>query len=91
LFAEATTCQLEFKYLAKLTGRREYYERVCAPTLFNSAMTDIYFSVQAQTAMNVFYRANVKDGLFNDNWLMKDGAPTGGKSSSVTNFTIIFE
>lgn len=28
LFAEATTCQLEFKYLAKLTGKKEYYERV---------------------------------------------------------------
>ncbi|KIM37603.1 glycoside hydrolase family 47 protein [Hebeloma cylindrosporum] len=58
LFAEATTCQLEFKYLAKLTGKKEYYERV-------------------QTAMNVFYKANVKDGLFHDNWLMKDGKPTG--------------
>lgn len=28
LFAEATSCQLEYKYLAKLTGRKEYYERV---------------------------------------------------------------
>lgn len=31
--------------------------------------------------MNVFYKANVKDGLFNDNWLMKDGRPKGGRSS----------
>ncbi|PFH46692.1 glycoside hydrolase family 47 protein [Amanita thiersii Skay4041] len=28
LFAEATSCQLEFKYLAKMTGRKEYYEKV---------------------------------------------------------------
>ncbi|KAF5346464.1 hypothetical protein D9756_010070 [Leucocoprinus leucothites] len=28
LFAEATSCQLEYKYLAKLTGRKEYYEKV---------------------------------------------------------------
>lgn len=28
LFAEAATCQLEYKYLAKLTGRAEYYEKV---------------------------------------------------------------
>jgi len=28
LFAEAATCQLEFKYLAKLTGNKEYYEKV---------------------------------------------------------------
>ncbi|KAL9709439.1 hypothetical protein Ac2012v2_007174 [Leucoagaricus gongylophorus] len=28
VFAEATSCQLEYKYLAKLTGRKEYYEKV---------------------------------------------------------------
>ncbi|KAG5650901.1 hypothetical protein H0H81_010599, partial [Sphagnurus paluster] len=28
LFSEATSCQLEFKYLAKLTGRKEYYTAV---------------------------------------------------------------
>jgi hypothetical protein len=28
LFAEAASCQLEYKYLAKLTGRAEYYEKV---------------------------------------------------------------
>ncbi|KAH9475723.1 Endoplasmic reticulum mannosyl-oligosaccharide 1,2-alpha-mannosidase [Psilocybe cubensis] len=29
-FNEATSCQLEFKYLAKLTGKREYYDKVQA-------------------------------------------------------------
>lgn len=33
LFAEATSCQLEFKYLAKMTGRAEYYRRVRFPYL----------------------------------------------------------
>jgi hypothetical protein len=28
LFSEAASCQLEFKYLAKLTGRADYYEKV---------------------------------------------------------------
>ncbi len=28
LFAEAASCQLEFKYLAKITGRKEFYQRV---------------------------------------------------------------
>ncbi|KAF9443158.1 glycoside hydrolase family 47 protein [Macrolepiota fuliginosa MF-IS2] len=28
IFAEATSCQLEYKYLAKLTGRKEYYDKV---------------------------------------------------------------
>ncbi|CAA7263605.1 unnamed protein product [Cyclocybe aegerita] len=58
LFAEATSCQLEFKYLAKITGKKEYYQKV-------------------QKAMNYFYKADVKDGLFNDNWFIKDGTPTG--------------
>lgn len=39
--------------------------------------------------MNVFYKANVKDGLFNDNWLMKDGTPTGGKSLPVAILTVV--
>jgi hypothetical protein len=41
--------------------------------------------------MNVFYKANVKDGLFNDNWLTKDGTPTGGRSSPVAILAIGFE
>ncbi|EIW79066.1 glycoside hydrolase family 47 protein [Coniophora puteana RWD-64-598 SS2] len=28
LWAEATSCQMEYKYLAHLTGRREYYDKV---------------------------------------------------------------
>ena len=28
LWAEALSCQLEYKYLAHLTGRKEYFERV---------------------------------------------------------------
>jgi len=58
LFAEAATCQLEFKYLAKLTRKKEYYEKV-------------------EKAMDVFYRANVTNGLFHDEWSMKDGTPQG--------------
>jgi mannosyl-oligosaccharide alpha-1,2-mannosidase len=43
LFAEATTCQLEFKYLAKLTGKKEYYERVSSSTSFSPATSFIFF------------------------------------------------
>ena len=31
LFAEATRCQLEYKWLAKVTGRAEYHEKVRLP------------------------------------------------------------
>ena len=29
--------------------------------------------------MDVFYRANVTDGLFHNQWTMDDGKPYGGK------------
>ena len=29
--------------------------------------------------MDVFYRANVTDGLFHEEWSMEDGRPHGGK------------
>jgi len=58
--------------------------------LFYPGNSAHFRSVQVQTAMNVFYKANVKDGLFNDVWFMKDGTPTGGKSSPVTILTTIF-
>ena len=35
--------------------------------------------LQVQAAMDVFYKANVKNGLFHDNWLMATGEPTGGE------------
>ncbi|KAF9525568.1 glycoside hydrolase [Crepidotus variabilis] len=63
LFAEAATCQLEFKYLAKITGKKEYYQK-------------------AEAVMDVFYKANVTDGLFQEYWLLDNGEPTG------THFTI---
>ena len=30
--------------------------------------------------MNIFYRANVTDGLFQDQWSIEDGTPAGSKS-----------
>ena len=30
--------------------------------------------------MDVFYRANVTDGLFHEEWFVEDGAPSGSKS-----------
>ncbi|KDR66394.1 hypothetical protein GALMADRAFT_80958 [Galerina marginata CBS 339.88] len=59
-FAEATSCQLEFKYLAKLTGNPEYYQL-------------------AQNAMDLFYKANVTNGLFTEHWSMKEGVPVGSR------------
>ncbi|KAF5371378.1 hypothetical protein D9615_009662 [Tricholomella constricta] len=47
LFSEATSCQLEFKYLAKLTGRKEYYTAVdhIMNTLYATNPKDGLFSL----------------------------------------------
>ena len=29
LWAEALSCQVEYKYLAHTTGRKQYFDRVC--------------------------------------------------------------
>ncbi|KAF8622486.1 hypothetical protein AX15_006976, partial [Amanita polypyramis BW_CC] len=44
-FAELATCQLEFKYLAKLTGRAEYYHKVenVMSTVYRANITDGLF------------------------------------------------
>lgn len=42
LFSEAASCQLEFKYLAKLTGRKEYYMTVSSAT-FESTCSNSSF------------------------------------------------
>ncbi|KAF9466320.1 glycoside hydrolase family 47 protein [Collybia nuda] len=46
LFSEAASCQLEFKYLAKLTRRPEYYQRVekAMDVLYDSNPPDGLFS-----------------------------------------------
>ena len=34
---------------------------------------------QVEKVMDVFYKANVTDGLFHDEWSMRDGSPSGRK------------
>jgi hypothetical protein len=40
-WAEAFSCQLEYKYLAYLTGKKEYYERVSHFILFRVILDDL--------------------------------------------------
>jgi len=73
LITEATSCQLEYKYLAKVTGRVEYYEEVRFPFSFRipSIMDAI---MQVERIMDVFYAVNATDGLFADRWF-DNGTP----------------
>jgi len=63
LFAQATSCQLEYKYLAKVTGRAEYYEKVRFPFSFRiSSIMNTY--IQVERIMDVLYAVNATDGFF---------------------------
>ena len=46
LWSEALSCQLEYKYLAHLTGRKEYFDHVC----------EILVTLQSLTYMNALGR-----------------------------------
>ena len=67
LFAEATRCQLEYKYLARVTGRAEYYKKV--RFLFSFRILSIMDAcMQVERIMDIFYAVNVTDGLFASKW-----------------------
>ena len=79
LFAEATSCQLEYKYLAKVTGRAEYYEKVWF--LFSFRIPSIMdICIQVERIMDIFYAVNATDGLFANRWF-DNGTPLGGTLS----------
>ena len=67
LFAEATSCQLGYKWFAKLTGRAQYYEKVPFPFSFRiPSIMDA--CMQVKRIMDVFHVVNATDGLFADGW-----------------------
>ena len=77
LFAEATSCQLGYKCLAKVTGRAEYYEKVRFPFSFRiPSIVDA--CMQVERIMDAFYAVNTTDGLFADRWF-DNGTPLGGR------------
>ena len=74
LWAEALSCQVEYKYLARLTGRAQYYEKVRSPIHdTNSAECP-----QVETIMDIMRDANITDGMFPTKWAMKNAIPVNG-------------
>ena len=75
LFAEATSCQLEYKWLAKVTGRAECYEKVRFPFSFHIP-SSMDACMQVERFMDAVYTVNTTDG-FADRWC-DNGTPLGG-------------
>jgi len=45
-------------------------------TFLRDSETNVY---QVENVMDIFYEANVTNGLFHEKWTLEDGAPWGGK------------
>ena len=79
LLAEVATCQLEYKYLAHVTGKRKYYDVVSKNRFFNDVLNAnwVVDYFQAEKINNILYTANVTnlDGLFPTAFNLKTGRP----------------
>lgn len=63
---------MEYKYLAHVTGRSHYYNKVCE-TLASFDCTKI--TLQVEHVMEIMYKASVPNGLFPTKWDLESGAP----------------
>ncbi|TFK32630.1 glycoside hydrolase family 47 protein [Crucibulum laeve] len=93
LFAEATSCQLEYKYLAKLTGRTEYYEKVenVMTTLYNAKVKDGLF-VDKWTGAGTPFGNRVSAGASSDSgyeYLLKQWLQSGDVKARAQYLTSI--
>lgn len=80
LWSEVLSCQLEYKYLAHLTGRRQYFDNASFP--FDSSMMVFHSPLIAQVEkiMDIMRDANVTDGMFPTRWNLGDAKPSNGMS-----------
>lgn len=76
LLAELASCQVEYKYLAKATGRFEYYEKVCLTVDNTRIFADE--GVQAENVMTHLYAGEQYHGLMAERWYLT-GKPTNSK------------
>ena len=81
MWAEALSCQVEYKYLAHLTGRREYFDavRVIIPTEMGLSLSWFCF-IQVERIMKLMYDAELQDDMFPTKWSIMTARPSNGKS-----------
>ncbi|KAJ3527859.1 hypothetical protein NM688_g8069 [Phlebia brevispora] len=72
LWSEALSCQMEYKYLARLTGRPQYYEKV--KSMHRCEQGNLSHK-QVEHVMNIMRDANVTDGMFPTRWAVANAIP----------------
>lgn len=87
--AEMASCQLEYTYLAKVTGKKEFYDKV-SKLLANSVSVPLnirYF--QSANIMRTLERVDLsKLGMLPKNFNLESGTPLGGKFHTHVIFKI---
>lgn len=79
LLAEAMSCQLEYKYLAHLTGRRKYFDHVRASAVFELVKphcSTFYLPSQVERLMDLMLNAEVQEGMLPTKWIPSTGKPS---------------
>jgi mannosyl-oligosaccharide alpha-1,2-mannosidase len=77
LLAEALSCQLEFKYLAHMTGRTAYYHKVSPSLVAKMRITDSQ-QLQVENVMDKMAHANISQGLLPTMWDATLATPKNG-------------
>ncbi len=94
ILAEIASCQLEYSYLAKATGKKEHYDRVrpaitChLPYMVPHASAYVASSPpvsQSAKIMQALEKGNIlrRYGMFPTKWNLMSGEPISGMSSSI--------
>ncbi|KAL0570546.1 hypothetical protein V5O48_011413 [Marasmius crinis-equi] len=93
LWAEALSNQLEFKYLAHLTGKKEYFEKSEAvmEVMYTSNITDGFFPTQWDTQTGLPRNSQFSVGAFADSaheYLLKQWLLTSGSEPKIRDLYI---
>ena len=77
---------MEYKYLAHLTGRSQYYEAVSTNPFF--AKPCLRYCSQVEKIMDIMRDADVKDGMFPTRWAVSNALPLNGAQPPRMNLTM---
>ena len=84
LFAEIASCQMEYKYLAHLTGKEEYFKKV---DKVMAILEKEQWTAKGRKGTNP--GNGINEGLFAVRWDAHTGKGIGGVSSEFFAFTSV--
>ncbi len=74
---------MEYKYLAHLTGRKKYFDKVRSFIHIGYPSSQANHGLrQVERVMELMYSADLKDDKFPTKWLVSTGQPSNGTRES---------